>query len=78
MKKPRTKLEFLTVSTIRKLPLDKITLNKYPSFDQYKYLKELRILEFDPDFYTKYHDYFELEIQANVYGAKQTIKELKK
>lgn len=57
---------------------DKITLNKYPSFDQYKYLKELRILEFDPDFYTKYHDYFELEIQANVYGAKQTIKELKK
>lgn len=28
MKKPRTKLEFLTVSLIRKLPLEKITLEK--------------------------------------------------
>ena len=26
MKKPRTKLEFLTVNVIRKLPLEKITL----------------------------------------------------
>ena len=57
---------------------DKITLNKYPSIDQYKYLKELKIIAFDPEFYTKYHDYFEIEIQANIYGAKQVIKELKK
>lgn len=28
MKKPRTKLEFLTVNLIRKLPLEKITLEK--------------------------------------------------
>lgn len=28
MKKPRTKLEFLTVNIIRKLPLEKITLEK--------------------------------------------------
>ncbi len=55
-----------------------IALNKYPNIDQYKYLKEIKLAELDPEFYTKYHDYFELEIQANLYGYKQVVKELRK
>ena len=41
MKKPRTKLEFLTVNVIRKLPLDKITveiLKPYLNSDDYEQL----------------------------------------
>lgn len=41
MKKPRTKLEFLTVNVIRKLPLEKITLESIKSLileDDYKVL----------------------------------------
>jgi len=44
MKKPRTKLEFLTVSLIRKLPLDKITLESikpYITETDYTYLKSI-------------------------------------
>lgn len=57
---------------------EKIILNKYPNIDQYKYLKEIKIASLDTEFYNKYHDYFELEIQANLYGYKQVIKELRK
>lgn len=57
---------------------DPIALNKYPTIDQYKYLKEIKLAQLDNEFYTKYHDYFELEIQANLYGYKQVIKELRK
>ena len=44
MKKPRTKLEFLTVNMIRKLPLDKITLDSikpYLSEIDYEYLSSI-------------------------------------
>ena len=44
MKKPRTKLEFLTVNIIRKLPLEKITLQKikpYLSETDYQYLSTI-------------------------------------
>ena len=44
MKKPRTKLEFLTVSLIRKLALDKITvenIKSYISEDDYTALKSI-------------------------------------
>lgn len=45
MKKPRTKLEFLTVSTIRKLSLDKITLNKIKPYISDADYQQLLLIE---------------------------------
>lgn len=45
MKKPRTKLEFLTVSSIRKLPLDNITVAKLQSLISEEDYNQLMIIE---------------------------------
>ena len=47
---------------------------KFVSEEMYSYLKNQTIASLDPDFYLKYHNYFELEIEANIYAYNHIQK----